>query len=262
MKTSIAIIIVNLLGSAYANSTNALISTTEDARIARIARTGGQIEQPNSAKGKIVFVNTQEEMSANNISAAIKSLKDVLTRYSVLVVSSKLDEPRKLKDKYNADIAVIIISKEGAPSLLVAPEENWAIINVHSLQKNLKSDVAKEKFFEARCRKEIMRGFACAAGGLDSTFPGNIMSITKIEELDFCEEFLPFDKVNTLKSRMKAIGITPARSTSYRVACREGWAPAPTNDVQQAIWDKVKAEQNAAPTSPIRILPGQKPKDK
>lgn len=259
MKIPISVIIVSLLSTAYADSANGLISTVEDARIARIARTGGQVEQPNSARGKIVFVNTQEEMPTNNISAAIKSLKDVLTRYSVQVVSSKLDEARKLKNRYNADIAIIIVSKEDAPSLLVAPEENWAIINVHSLQKNLKSDAAQEKFFEARCRKEIMRGFACAAGGLDSTFPGNIMSITKIEDLDFCEEFLPFDKVNALKSRMKAIGVTPARSTSYRVACREGWASAPTNDVQQAIWDKVKAEQNAKPTKPIRILPGQKP---
>ena len=32
-------------------------------------------------------------------------------------------------------------------------------------------------------------------------------------------------------------------------ACREGWASAPTNDVQKAIWDKVRA----IPDKPLTI---------
>lgn len=32
------------------------------------------------------------------------------------------------------------------------------------------------------------------------------------------------------------------RRTTYLQAVKEGWAPAPTNDIQRAVWDKVKAD--------------------
>ena len=38
-----------------------------------------------------------------------------------------------------------------------------------------------------------------------------------------------------------ALGVVPAETATYRQACREGWAPAPTNDVQRAIWDRYRA---------------------
>ena len=36
---------------------------------------------------------------------------------------------------------------------------------------------------------------------------------------------------------------------TYKRACREGWAPTPTNDVQRAIWEKV----HAIPDKPLTI---------
>jgi hypothetical protein len=48
---------------------------------------------------------------------------------------------------------------------------------------------------------------------------------------------------------LKAIGITKKVVKTYLDACEEGWAPAPTNDVQKAIWDKV----HAAPKNPMKI---------
>ena len=45
---------------------------------------------------------------------------------------------------------------------------------------------------------------------------------------------------------MKKKNIGRTRRASYKVACEEGWAPAPTNDFQKAIWEKVKAEKEAA----------------
>jgi hypothetical protein len=37
-------------------------------------------------------------------------------------------------------------------------------------------------------------------------------------------------------------GIPQLERTTYRLAVKEGWAPAPTNDIQRAVWDKVKAD--------------------
>ena len=45
---------------------------------------------------------------------------------------------------------------------------------------------------------------------------------------------------------------------SYQDACEMGVAPAPTNDVQKAIWDKV----HAMPTEPIKIKPEEKKTEK
>ena len=45
------------------------------------------------------------------------------------------------------------------------------------------------------------------------------------------------------------LGILPVRTTTYLQACQEGWAPMPTNAVQKAIWEKVRA----IPQSPMKI---------
>ena len=40
-----------------------------------------------------------------------------------------------------------------------------------------------------------------------------------------------------------------SESFTHKKACQEGWAPAPTNDVQKAIWEKV----HAIPDKPMTI---------
>jgi len=49
--------------------------------------------------------------------------------------------------------------------------------------------------------------------------------------------------------------VTPCIRATYRRACHLGWAPPPTNDVQRAIWEKIKAEKERGPTKPITIPP-------
>ena len=224
------------------------------AKEAFAAKAGGLIEKPGSSTGRIVFINTQSEMDAANIHDAIKSLGDIIAKYPVFVESDSPDKPAVLKTKHSADVAVVIVAEDDDPALLSAPEENWAVVNVRNLAKGLKSDAAKAKFFNSRCRKEIMRGFACAAGGIGSSFPGNIMNIRKVPDLDLCDEFIPFDKVSVLKMHLKDNGVTPSRFATYRIACREGWAPEPTNEVQKAIWDKI----HEMPSEPIKIKPETK----
>ena len=47
----------------------------------------------------------------------------------------------------------------------------------------------------------------------------------------------PFNKI---MMQAQKLGITPLRTTSYRKAVEEGWAPAPTNVFQSAIWNALK----------------------
>ena len=142
-------------------------------------------------------------------------------------------------------LTLFVIDDPTMPNVLVAPENRWAAVNVAPL----KSD--KEPFFRARVLKELTRGFAMLCGASDSQFPGALTSaITKVEDLDHHADYrLPVDLFARFKKYMKPFGVTPGNIETYETACCQGWAPAPTNDVQKAIWDKV----HEPPKTPMKI---------
>ena len=222
-------------------------------RKAAIARAGGYVVRPGSVKGSIVFINAQNELNEDDIHKAVAALGDKLARYDIRVVKTIAEEPAILKLKFEADVAVIVLANDLAPALLVAPEDHWAAINVRKVSHDLKG-ASRDRFFASRCRKEILRAFTFACGGIASSFEGNILDITKPNELDLREEFIPFDKFAAITKHLSEIGVTPRKMATYKRACEEGWAPAPTHDVQKAIWDKV----HEMPTEPIKIKPETK----
>ena len=48
-------------------------------------------------------------------------------------------------------------------------------------------------------------------------------------------------------------GIGRYRVVTYKKACIEGWAPAPTNDAQRVFYEQAKADKERGPTNPIEI---------
>ena len=44
----------------------------------------------------------------------------------------------------------------------------------------------------------------------------------------------------------RANGVPMVHRVPYMLAVKQGWAPAPTNDVQKAVWDRVMAEKAAS----------------
>ncbi len=83
---------------------------------------------------------------------------------------------------------------------------------------------------------------------------GNILSEVKLEKTYDLQNTLPQDVTMRQLKYLADMGGKPQSRTTYRKACEEGWAPAPTNDVQKAIWDKV----HEMPTEPIKIKPETK----
>ena len=63
--------------------------------------------------------------------------------------------------------------------------------------------------------------------------------------------------VMILRHGSKPLNVPPLRKAQYIVAAREGWAPAPTNDIQKAIWDRVKAARAAATNAPAATPPAK-----
>ena len=235
---------------AEANSNRlARIRQKQAEKAKEIAAAGGLVEKKGVAKGKICFIDTQTVLPATNIAAAVKTLDPSISKYDISVVTMKPGKPADLKDAAKATVAVIAVYDDETPGLLVAPEDGWAVVNFKKCADSLKGDTAMNRFFAPRCKKELIRAFACVAGGFFSSYPGNIMDVLGPDELDLCNGLMPMDKIVAMRKYLKQRGMVPRKIVTYDVACEQGWAPPPTNDVQKAVWE----ESRRLPDKPIEI---------
>ena len=211
-----------------------------------MAITGGRLAKPGTQRGEVAVVDCQK--SADR--AWIEESVAYFTKCSRFKVTLSQGEFDVMKPQVKGSLSLFVVDDAGLPTMLAAPDDRWALVNV----AKLKSD--KQPFFKARVRKELSRAFAMLCGAFCSTFKQTLPgAVAKVEDLDaFVDPSLPMDVLARLPSYTKAFGVTPAVITTYRNACQQGWAPAPTNECQKAIWDKV----HAMPTEPIKIKPETK----
>ena len=214
----------------------------------RYRRTGGEIVKRGTYQGNILIANTQSRLPTSEVRGVCEEIRKALNVRITCIETAELN-PSLLAKNHNANVVLLVIDNPSQPALLVAPEDRWATVNTANLVNDLPGEKAKKKFFTPRARKEIIKGFSILCGGGSSQFPGNIMNAATIRELDMVKEQIPVDMIDFWIRYLSRIGVTQPEFTTYRRACKEGWAPAPTNDVQKAIWDKV----HAAPKAPMKI---------
>ena len=225
---------------------------TEEERLARKAyaeerfnqHTGGWITVPGSLKGKIVYVNAQKRAPAKWLSDnAAEFAKN--TRFAIEVADGEFSFP---SPKIQGEASLFVVDDENLPPLLSAPESRWAMVNVAPLAKGAGE---KPQFFAARVQKELTRGFCLLAGAQNSGYPDALVGcITKPEQLDkFADCRLPVDVLARFTPYLAGYGIAPAIKSTYRKACKDGWAPQPTNDYQKVIWNSF----HETPTKPVKI---------
>ena len=219
-----------------------------------VKRAGGYARKTDGQKGRIVFANSQDVVPPDIVESAAAKIGNAV-KMAVDVVPCKHEEvnrkttARLLKDtKANG---VIYLSADGCDeTVLVAPEGRWAKINVNLLEG---TNVG------TRVQKEMVRAFIILCGGGTSDLGHPILNaISSADQLDAAPYGFPQDVLGRLERYMAQMGVTPYYQTTYRRACHLGWAPPPTNDVQKAIWEKIKAEKERGPTNPIKIQPPKK----
>ena len=222
-----------------------------EARANRLAHFGEKIDKPNSQQGKIVFVDAKLDDFAEDYKKIVSSLL-VLGKYNISVVKGEGESVSsknalEMMRKLDAQIAVFVVeSSEYENMILAAPDNGWAIVNATAIKKG----ATNSTFERARMRKAVMRAYLFAAGASYSRYPGALMSpITNAADLDKLTDTPPVDVLARCKDTLDMRGIKPLYSAFYRKAVQEGWAPAPTNDMQKAIWNKV----HAVPQKPIKI---------
>lgn len=205
-------------------------------------------ERPNTQKGKIVFVDTQNLPLQQEMEHIIKKLT-LRHKYNMSYVQSTPKEVTVLKKELGANVIIAIVDDDKTPTALIALEDHWGIVNVAKIRETLKTPKARETYLTGRCTKEILRVFSILCGGGASQYQGNIFNCARLDMLDYTEGMYPIDMQKKYHDYLTAIGVSPKVLVTYERACQEGWAPPPTNDVQKAIWQKV----HSIPDKPLTI---------
>lgn len=217
-------------------------------------KTGGQIRKAGSARGAFAIVNAQQTVPLAEIMSVCSTI-DRWIRIQVLTaeVNGRIGakEAKKAIARSGGTVGVCLVDSEDLPVLLVAPEDGWAVVNVAKL---ITKDISKS-VLASRVRKEVLRSVSFVLGGIYARADPLMRDIKHPSDLDRSDvESYGIETITTLREAAKFYGVTPWHQTTYRTACEEGWAPAPTNEIQRAIWDKV----HALPTESIRIRPETK----
>lgn len=145
------------------------------------------------------------------------------------------------------EITLVDSAFDPSLSLIAAPEQFKAYFATGMIT----ADAPDHKRRELRMRLELHRAIALACGaGIANYQPCIMAPIHSTADIDRMASREPGPEcINNLEAGFRKAGIGKALYQDYQQACQEGWAPAPTNDVQKAIWDKV----HEIPSKPIKI---------
>ena len=200
-------------------------------------------------KGSVAVIDCRAQPNAADYAqgceAAEKSFYlDIVNRRGKPFALSNAKE--QLKDS-GSNAAVFIADDPSLPMSLAASEESWAMLNAASIR----TDNPDAKTFVRRLSVLFVRQFCRALGsdecmGKDTAFH-SILEVKDIDEVTSLDiTMLPEMGIrDTLPRR----GLELIEIGSYEDACMLNIAPAPTNDIQRAIWKKV----HAPPEKPMKI---------
>ena len=145
-----------------------------------------------------------------------------------------------LSGKSAAGVA-IVLSEEGAdaPGMTVYPEDRMAFVNATRICVGAPTPEVAER----RITTQLWRAVCFAAGGVNTRSPHCALSSVVLapEDIDGLSARMPCPEAcSQVEASAGKLGLGKVRTATYRTACIQGWAPAPTNGYQRAIWDEVK----------------------
>ena len=207
---------------------------------------GGIVEKPGAGKGTFLFVDSTGELTEGMFARDFNMLDRTL-KVSPKIVKGKpvtIETAGAAIKELNANAAVFVVSNSVLPRLITASEEGWAIVNMSKLKEGEPSKEVLEK----RITVEVIRGLAQIFGSGNA---GMSMSpITSLQDIDDLQHpGFPASALKMCQAQMKKLGFEPKVVASYRVACKQGWAPPPKTEAQRIIWKQT----HQIPDKPITI---------
>lgn len=218
----------------------------EEMRLRILKKSGGKILAPG--KGLFLYYDYRTpqklpEATTNAVDFVCKRFKRHL-QSDVRVVSApkgarfKVETAADDRVVANANAIVYVVSDPSLPMSLIAPEASWAMVN----EAPLKADNPDADKLSLRLVKMLMRATSLVLGGAESELSiSALRPVSSLAELD-ASAGSGIDPRTTMAiyRHLPTIGMVQDRYVTYKSACQEGWAPAPTNEYQKAIWDQFK----------------------
>ena len=226
----------------------------ETIRKVQMKRTGGIVRETRGMKGTFVVLNAQVKVPQPVLTPVIATIEMCMHVQSKIVHAAKAPAFQEIQSAIKAaggELGVVVMDNDW-PTLTVMPENGYAVVDVGALSQ----DGPAPDILASRVRKEALRAFAFLTGAAYMARGEPLMrDIRTVKDLDAVPiERFGVETIAHVRESAPFYGLIPWRQATYKRACEEGWAPAPTNEYQKAIWDKV----HEMPTAPIRILPETK----
>lgn len=205
-------------------------------------KTGGFVPRPVGGPVLLV-VNTQSKFASAAVEQGIQEIARVIQAPYRLESGDAKQAPFEAARAAMAAgpdkvaFAVVVVDSPDLPLTLVAPEACWAILNVAGLEG---SKPVSNEVLEARFKRQLWRTATWVMGGGTSPVKSAMSPAFSADELDGIGQATAPDLLNRVLDVAKRRGMRQQGMTTYRKACEEGWAPAPANPIQQAVWDEVK----------------------
>ncbi len=221
----------------------------------KIAKEGGTVVKPDPVRKRTVFFNAQSlvgRADLDSVATIIGERFSIETSVAEMQGKPTMEAVASAVKDRKTGLGVFFVDVPGWPSILVAPESRWAVVNVRALVEDKDEGRLRERFV-----KEAWRAFAYVGGAANSIQGECLMRpVESLRDLDHLKANNVSPEADMrIKEHLAALGVKPLVKDTYRRACQEGWAPAPTNDIQRAIWEQVKADKERGPTNPITIQP-------
>lgn len=145
-------------------------------------------------------------------------------------------------------VVVVVENDKRLPALSVFPEERIGLVNADKLQAGADNDPAAP---EVRVSKEAWRAVGFIGGiGFSGVENDMMQPYYTLKELDSnIQAYIQPMNMAKMQPMWKRFGVKKEQRVPYRLACMQGWAPAPTNDLQKAVWEEV----HKAPEKPVKI---------
>ena len=201
------------------------------------ARMGGPVNRPDREPG-ICFLNAQKTVPASAFEQNIQYAREEF-RISCYLREGKFVDLKDLMAQAaatNNACLVCIVDVPGYPQLLTAPDNRWSLVNLAPL----KADQPSAGKLAERAAKMAWRGFGLAMGaGFSVQAGGFLQPAETLAELDaIYGRAVPPDCHFPIQQHCELRGVAPGGKAPYRTACKEGWAPAPKDEIQKKIWDE------------------------
>ena len=229
------VIMMMSLGGAFASNKE------EDSGMLRTPQKGASIlvwDARTNGNERLIrrFLKTNDPIRMGAPGLAVTTLRESFSGDAFKAASKKFESP---------DVAMVVMLVNAGsenPRLSVFPEDRIGLINADRfssilLDKLLLREIWRTIGFTGGTGYAPYRGCVMQPAFNDNEIAGLMGDVLQPMTLQ------PFRKFET-RFNMKRSRMVP-----YELACEQGWAPAPTNAAQKAVWDRVRA----IPKNPMKI---------